>query len=530
MSIIVSGIKKAYHSTDSDAIGTAVSLCGLTREDTVSAGIHKLSFDLRGGELHKVYSVELTLDTDEDAFCQSLNRQNIRFRRPAEMPAVAGTRVFEHPPVICGFGPAGMFCALLLAEKGYRPVVLERGDCMDKRDHAVETFFSGGTLDVNSNIQFGEGGAGAYSDGKLTTRIGDPLAELVLKLLRQHGAPAEIMTSAHPHIGTDVLKGIVVSIRKRIEALGGQVLFRTSVMGFRQKNGRVTAVRTASGVLPCELAVLAIGHSARDTFAALLDEGIAMQPKPFSVGVRIEHQQKTIDQGLYGRYAGLPGLPRGEYFLSRRVGERGCYSFCMCPGGTVVAAASEEGMVVTNGMSVHARNGENANAALCVSVTPDDFAVSGPLGGVAFQRQLEQAAFAAGGGNYHAPVQCVGDFLRGQRGKRLGSVKPTYPCGWQMADLNKILPPAVAGLLRESIVAFGKKIPRFDSADAVLTGLETRTSSPVRLTRGESLFSTSLFGLIPCGEGAGYAGGIVSAAVDGLRAARRIMQEYLPLE
>lgn len=530
MSIIVSGIKKAYHSTDSDAIGTAVSLCGLARQDVVSAGIHKLSLDLRGGELHKVYAVELTLDADEELLCQRLGRQNIRYRRPAEMPAVTGVRPLAHPPVICGFGPAGMFCALLLAEKGYRPLVLERGDSMDKRDRAVDVFFSGGPLDVESNIQFGEGGAGTYSDGKLTTRIGDPLAELVLKLLRQHGAPADILTAAHPHIGTDVLKGVVVSIRKRIEQLGGKVLFRTAATGLVQREGRLAAVKTPGGDIACELAVFAVGHSARDTFAALLDEGIAIEPKPFSVGVRIEHRQETIDQGLYGKYAGLPGLPKGEYFLSRRVGDRGCYSFCMCPGGTVVAASSEEGMVVTNGMSVHARDGENANAALCVSVTPEDFGTPGPLGGVAFQRRLERAAFAAGGGDYSAPVQRVGDFLRGQKGRRLGSVVPTYPRGWQLADLNAILPPAAAALLRESIAAFGKKLPRFDSPDAVLTGLETRTSSPVRLTRGEDMFSLSLPGFIPCGEGAGYAGGIVSAAVDGLRAARRIMQQYLPLE
>ncbi len=530
MSLIVSGIKCSYQTFDSDAIGTAVELCGLSRAQVRSASVHKLSFDLRRGELHKVYSVELEVDGDEAALCERLARPDVRLRARTPEPRAAGTRRLAHPPVVCGFGPAGIFCALLLAEQGYRPVVLERGGEMRQRDSAVESFFAGGGLDLCSNIQFGEGGAGAYSDGKLTTRIGDPRCELVLRRLRAHGAPAEMMTAARPHVGTDLLKNIVVSMRRRIIALGGSVHFNTPALDFVRRGGRLAAVRTPRGEIPCETAVLAVGHSARDTFETLYAGGLTMEAKPFSVGVRIEHRQETIDSGLYGRYAGLPGLPPGEYFLSRRQGERGCYSFCMCPGGVVVAAASEEGMVVTNGMSYHARSGRNANAALAVSVLPGDFAASHPLAGVEFQRGLERAAFAAGGADYSAPVQCVGDFLQGRRSRRLGGVEPTYPRGWRFAELDRILPPTAAALLRQSIPAFGKKLPGFDGADAVLTGLETRTSSPLRIVRTDALYSPDLPGLIPCGEGAGYAGGIMSAAVDGIRAAERIFGEYLPLE
>ncbi len=530
MSIIVSGLKCSYQALDSDAIGTAVRLCGLDKSRVRSAHVHKLSFDLRRGALHKVYAIELEIDGDERSLCERLSRPDVRLREHAPEPRATGSRRLVHRPAVCGLGPAGLFCALLLAEQGYRPVVLERGAPMDERDRAVSLFSGGGALDPNTNIQFGEGGAGAYSDGKLTTRIGDVRCELVLRRLRAHGAPAETMTRAHPHIGTDILKGIVVSMRRRIEELGGTVHFRTPLLGFVSRAGRLTALRTPAGDVPCETAVLAIGHSARDTFEQLFAQGLPMQAKPFSVGVRIEHRQETIDLGLYGRYAGTPGLPPGEYFLSRRVGDRGCYSFCMCPGGTVVAASSEEGMVVTNGMSVHARDGVNANAALAVSVTPDDFADEGPLAGVAFQRMLERSAFAAGGGDYSAPVQCVGDFLRRQRGRRPGRVQPTYPRGWNLTDLNEILPPFAAAMLRESIPVFGKKLPGFDADDAVLTGLETRTSSPVRIVRQDTLYSPGVSGLIPCGEGAGYAGGIMSAAVDGIRAAEQIMREYAPLE
>ncbi len=530
MSLIVSGIKCSYEKTDSDAIGTAVSLCGLNRTQVLAAHIHKRSFDLRRGMLHKVYSVELEVEGNERALCERLGRADIRVRERVQPPRPCGTQRLSQPPVVCGFGPAGIFCALLLAEQGYRPVVLERGAGMDERDKAVQDFFSGGRLDENTNVQFGEGGAGAYSDGKLTTRIGDRRCELVLQRLREFGAPDEIMTTAHPHVGTDLLKHVVVAMRRRIEELGGKVYFRTPALAFVQRGGRLCAVRTAQGEIACQAAVLAVGHSARELFETLYRQGLSISAKPFSVGVRIEHRQETIDRGLYGRFAGKVQLPPGEYFLSRREGERGCYSFCMCPGGVVVAAASEAGGVVTNGMSYHARSGENANAALAVSVTPDDFGSAHPLAGVEFQRRLERAAFRAGGGDYSAPVQCVGDFLRGQRSERLGGVRPTYPRGWRFADLGEILPPDAAGLLQRSIPAFGKKLPGFDAPDAVLTGLETRTSSPIRVQRTQELYSPELSGLIPCGEGAGYAGGIMSAAVDGIRAAERIFSEYMPLE
>ena len=400
---------------------------------------------------------------------------------------------------------------------------------MDQRDRDVQAFFDGGALNERSNIQFGEGGAGAYSDGKLTTRIGDNRCELVLELLEENGAPHNALQAAKPHIGTDLLKDIVVSMRRQVEDLGGTVRFQTQAKGLLLREGTLRGLRLDGEELPCDTAVLAIGHSARDSFFTLKEQGVHLEPKPFSVGVRAEHLQEDIDRALYGKHLGTPGLPAGEYALSYREGERGCYSFCMCPGGEVVAAASEDGGLVTNGMSYHARAGKNANAALCVAVTPDDYGHD-PLAGIAFQRQLERSAFALGGSDYTAPVQLWGDFAEGRISTKLGRVQPTYPRGWQFRPLDEALPPLVCGMLRRAMPQFGKKIRGYDAADAVFTGVETRTSSPVRITRGEELYSLSVRGLIPCGEGAGYAGGIMSAAVDGIRAAEAIMARYAPLE
>ena len=474
MSILISGVGLPFPFSEEEALAAARKKLSLSSGAVRSGRVHKQSLDLRRGELKAVCTVELELCGDERAFAERCREPAVRLRSAPVLPVPTGEKRLSAPPVVVGFGPAGMFAALILAKNGYCPVVLERGSEMSRRDAAVDRYFSGGPLTPDCNIQFGEGGAGAYSDGKLTCRIGDPRCELVLSLLQEHGAPAEVMRLAKPHIGTDLLKQVVVSIRREICALGGQV-----------------------------------------------------QPKPFSVGVRAEHLQQDIDLALYGSRAGTPGLPPGEYALSRREGERGCYSFCMCPGGQVVAAASEPDTVVTNGMSYHARNGKNANAALCVSVGPEDYG-SGPLDGVAFQRRLEQAAFALAGDGT-APVQRVDDFLAGRVSRRLGRVEPTYPRGWSFRPLDGVLPPFVCELLRRSLPAFGKRLRGYDSPDAILTGVETRTSSPVRILRGEDLYSPSARGLIPCGEGAGYAGGIVSAAVDGIRAAERILGEYRPL-
>lgn len=526
-SIVVSGLRLDYEQPDEAAIDQARQQCGLGRSDLLGARIYKKSLDLRHGKLTKVFSVLL-----ETPFAQQVvnrcQQPSIRMKPQALSPQPSGCQRLEHPPVVVGFGPAGLFAALILAENGYQPLVLEQGEPLERRDAAIAHFNATGQLDECSNIQFGEGGAGAYSDGKLTTRINDPRCELVLERLLEHGAPAEVGQAAKPHIGTDALKGVVVAMRQRILALGGRVEFATPVQALGIAQGSLRYLETPRGQVPCQVAVLAVGHSARPLFETLVAQQIELEPKAFSVGVRAEHLQQDIDRGRYGEYAQRYALPPAEYNLSLRRGERACYSFCMCPGGHVVAAASQQGGVVTNGMSYHARSGPNANAALAVSVLPSDFS-QGPLGGVAFQRQLEQAAFAAGGGDFAAPVQLLGDLRENRASTGFGRVRPSYPRGTNFNNLTGLLPPFVTQLLLEAMPVFGRQLPGFDGPDTLLTGVETRTSSPVRIRRGEDLYATRCQGLIPCGEGAGYAGGIMSAAVDGIRAAQKILEEYAPL-
>ena len=524
---MVSNIRLPFDVPEEQALAEARRLTGLTA-DEVRAAVYRVSIDARRGRISRVYSVRLDAPMDEKAFAERLQMPFVRYKADAKPDAPRGMKRLAHRPVVVGLGPAGLFAAYTLAKHGYAPLVLERGGDLDARDSAVESFWNGGALDPDCNIQFGEGGAGAYSDGKLTTRIGDPLCDAVLETLAAHGAPDDIVKKAKPHVGTDILKNVVREMRRAIEKSGGEVRFGTALTGVLMRNGVLCAVRTADGETACERAVVAIGHSARDTFDALHQDGVYFEPKAFSVGVRIEHLQSEIDRALYGKYAGHPLLPPAEYNLSRRDGGRACYSFCMCPGGMVVAAQSEQDTVVTNGMSYHARDGANANAALAVSVDPADFEDGTPFGGVALQRQIERAAWRQTG-SYRAPCQRVGDFLAGRASRGAGVVKPSYPVGVAYGEAAASLPAFVQGMLRDSLPYFGRKIRGFDAPDALLTGPETRTSSPVRMTRGDDLFGLGCAGLIPCGEGAGYAGGIMSAAVDGIRAAYRIMEEYAPI-
>ncbi|MGN0983828.1 MAG: NAD(P)/FAD-dependent oxidoreductase [Gemmiger sp.] len=513
---------------EAEAVRQALRILHVPPRKVAHGGIAKLSVDARHGKPVLVVTAAITLKDEGEESAYAGASPCVCFTQKPEFSFSTGQAPLPHRPVVVGLGPAGLFAALLLARSGFRPLVLERGPALEERVRAVERFEATGTLDENANIQFGEGGAGTFSDGKLTTRVGDPLCSFVTDALLAHGAPADIAWRQKPHVGTDLLRGIITSIRSEIQSLGGEVLFNTTLTGLYSRGGALTGIATTAGDIPCEQLILAVGHSARDVFSMLAGAGLPLVCKPFSVGFRAEHLQTEIDKSLYHEAAGHPALPRGEYQLSQHVGGRCVYTFCMCPGGVVCAAASEREGVVTNGMSLHARDGKNANAAVVVSVDGQDFQQD-PAAAIAFQRRLEQAAFRAGGGAYQAPAETVGSFLQGKGQLALGSVQPTYPRGVVPCDLGGLLPNELASALRQGLTAFGRKLPAYRAVDAVLTGLETRTSSPVRLVRGEDLQCAGLTGLYPCGEGAGYAGGIMTAAVDGVRCAAALMRKYRPL-
>ena len=552
----------------------AAHALALAESDITTLQVFKRSFDARKAELLVVYTVDVGLPPGlETTVLAGLAHQphvaptpDMQYRLPIHVAAGLWER-----PVVVGFGPCGMFAALLLAQMGFRPIVLERGKTVRERTQDTWALWRRKALNPESNVQFGEGGAGTFSDGKLYSQIKDPrfLGRKVMQELVKAGAPPEILVEAHPHIGTFKLVKVVENIREQIIALGGEVRFQQRVVDVLLKEEHATHVlrglrvqNTLDGSVNDLLAthiVMALGHSARDTFAMLYDRGVAMQAKPFSVGFRIEHPQSVIDRARWGRHAGHPMLGAADYKLIHHASNgRAVYSFCMCPGGTVVAATSESGRVVTNGMSQYSRNERNANAGIVVGIDRPDYPAdedsfvqafgeaagqryaqeaaalrlqnpraAHPLAGIALQRGLESTAYVLGGSSYEAPGQLVGDFLARRPSSDWGSVRPSYQPGVRLSDLTRSLPPYAIAAIREAIPAFGKKIKGFDMQDAVLTGVETRTSSPLKIPRGDNLQSTNVAGLYPAGEGASYAGGILSAAVDGIKVAEAVARSLL---
>ncbi len=519
----VTNLKMPITSSFDEVFSACAKILGVCDSDILSKKILKKSIDARRREVNFIYSV---LIETEKKVKKADNVTAVEIKEKTKL--LQGNTPLRHRPVIVGFGPCGMFCALTLARLGYNPIVFERGADVDERTKKVNNFWSGGELCVDTNVQFGEGGAGTFSDGKLTCRIGDERIESVISDFIRHGAPDDIAYQALPHIGTDILKQVVKSMREEIISLGGSVFFNTQVTDINIKNGKLASLILSDGSeVLCDVAVFAIGHSARDTYEMLYRRGMSMIPKTFSVGVRCEHLQKDIDEALYGDFAGCEELGAASYKLSYRNGDIGCYSFCMCPGGTVVTASSEENMVVVNGMSNRARDNINSNSAICINVGENDFG-NHPLSAIEFQRNLEKKAFCLGGGSYDSPVQTLGDYIDGNKTKKFGKIKPSVTHGYKAADLNELFTPSFNALMKKAFSEFDKKINGFANRNAVLTGVETRTSAPIRILRNDDLMSISAQGFIPAGEGAGYAGGIMSAAADGIKCAQKIIETYRP--
>ncbi len=505
----------------------AASVLGINREQVTSCTLLRKSLDARRrGNVGYICSFSVSVPNEE----RFLGMKDVAILEDRAYTFEYKNMRSEARPVIVGTGPAGLFCALMLARAGLRPIVFDRGEAVEKRTRTVDALREKGILNVNSNVQFGEGGAGTFSDGKLTCGVNDPRIAFVLSEFVKAGAPEEISYLAKPHIGTDYLRTVVLNMRKEIISLGGEVNFDSCFTDFEQVDGRVTAAEITNVVtgskrmVDCRILVIAPGHSSRDTYELLNRKGLAMTKKPFSVGVRIEHPREYINMLRYKDAILAESLPAADYKLNCSPDGRGVYTFCMCPGGEVVCGSSEEGGVVTNGMSYFARDMANSNSALLVSVRPEDIPGDSPLAGIEFQRAMEQSAYALGGGGYKAPCQRVADFLKNEPTRCAGKVKPSYKPGVRYADIAEVLPEFVAVSLRNALRELDCKMKGFLMEDALLTGVETRSSAPLRIVRDEDMMS-SVKGIYPIGEGAGYAGGIMSAAMDGIKCAEKIVNK-----
>ncbi|WP_432666865.1 hypothetical protein R9X47_10970 [Wukongibacter baidiensis] len=528
--IRISQLRLGIDDNTEKLIKKASKVLNIKPNNIKKMSIFKESIDARKkGQIEFVYTVDVSVDNEKRVLKKVRNKNvtitpDMEYKYPESGNVELGSR-----PVVIGMGPAGLFCGLILAQRGYKPLILERGEAVEDRSETVEKFWKSGKLNTESNVQFGEGGAGTFSDGKLTTRVKDPRCRKVLRELVKSGAPEDIMYSFKPHVGTDILKSVVKNLREEIIKLGGEVRFNSKVTSLIIKEQKICAVEINNEeVINSEAVVLAIGHSARDTFEMLHQKGVEIVQKPFAIGVRIEHPQPIINEAQYKQFANHERLGAADYRLTYHAANgRSVYTFCMCPGGTVVAAASEEGRVVTNGMSEHARDKANANSALLVSVVPEDFEGDHPLAGMHFQRKWEEKAYNLGGGGYIAPAQLVGDFLDDRESKSLGEVKPSYEPGIKLTNMGECLPSYVIEAMKEAIVNMDRKLKGFGMDSAIITGVETRSSSPIRILReSKSLESANVNGLYPAGEGAGYAGGIVSAAVDGIKIAEKLISKH----
>jgi uncharacterized protein len=536
-------IKLPLDHTEPGLQAALIHALDITPAELLSFTVFKRSFDARKAVIMQVYIVDVALASAAlEAALLARHADNPHIGPTPDMayhPVATAPAGLPLRPVVVGFGPCGIFAALLLAQMGFKPIVLERGKSVRQRTLDTWGLWRKNVLNPESNVQFGEGGAGTFSDGKLYSQIKDPrhLGRKVMNEFVKAGAPADILFEAHPHIGTFKLVKVVENLRAQIIALGGEIRFEQRVTDVLIEDGAtgkqirgLTVLDQASGQtheLHADQVVLALGHSARDTFAMLHARGVYIEAKPFSIGFRVEHPQGLIDRARWGRHAGHPALGAAEYKLVHHASNgRSVYSFCMCPGGTVVAATSEAGRVVTNGMSQYSRNERNANAGIVVGIDPRDYPDS-PLAGMDLQRRLESHAYVLGGSSYEAPAQLVGDFVAGRPSTALGSIMPSYQPGVQLGDLSSALPGYAIAALREAFPAFGQKIKGFDSHDAVLTGVETRTSSPIKMSRGDDMQSVNVRGLYPAGEGASYAGGILSAGVDGIKVAEALARSVL---